>query len=154
MRNLIRYLFLVKEIRSREGVLHFRRWRLLQTPWFGIYIHYIAESDKDKHPHSHPWDFINIILRGGYSEEVTKLAFVEDIMHFRIFVYQKTFSRIRGFLSCGYNYHGDYHKITLGSVPTWSLVFVGPHKHEWGYLTETGSVTNQEYRKVNNDYRR
>ncbi len=41
--------FLVKEIKSKAGELHFRRWRLLQLPFFAIYIHGIYKSDEDLH---------------------------------------------------------------------------------------------------------
>lgn len=43
----------VKEIVSRDGVRHFRRWAILQTRWFNIYLHCIEQSDQDKDLHSH-----------------------------------------------------------------------------------------------------
>jgi len=43
------------------------RWRILSTPWFKIRIHKILLSDNDC-PHDHPWNFISIILKGGYFE--------------------------------------------------------------------------------------
>lgn len=137
MRKLFRHLFLVKEIISREGVLHFQRWRLLQTPWFGVYIHYIAESDKDKHPHSHPWDFITLILKGGYWESLTIGPY-------------DTWEILRKPFSFAKRNHNQFHKISL-LEPTWSLVFVGQHKYEWGYLTENGVIPNEEYRKLKHE---
>ncbi len=46
------------------------RWRLLQTPWFGIYVHFIYREDLDPVPHDHPWSFWSFVLRGGYVEEL------------------------------------------------------------------------------------
>lgn len=46
------------------------RWRLIQTPLGGIYVHFIYREDLDPVPHDHPWRFTSIILRGGYTEEV------------------------------------------------------------------------------------
>lgn len=54
MNSIIRKFFLVKEIISKEGEVHFRRYRLLATPWFNIYIHNIRRSDEDIHMHDHP----------------------------------------------------------------------------------------------------
>jgi hypothetical protein len=45
------------------------RWRLLQTPWLGIYVHFIHREDLDPIPHDHPWQFRSFVLRGGYNEE-------------------------------------------------------------------------------------
>lgn len=36
-------------------------------PWFGIRIHHIQSSD-DRVFHDHPWNFVTLILRGGYRE--------------------------------------------------------------------------------------
>jgi hypothetical protein len=45
------------------------RWRLIQTPLFGIYIHFIYREDLDRVPHDHPWRFWSLVLHGGYIEE-------------------------------------------------------------------------------------
>lgn len=45
------------------------RWRLLQTPLFGIYVHFIYREDRDPIPHDHPWRFWSFVLRGGYIED-------------------------------------------------------------------------------------
>jgi hypothetical protein len=60
---------LIKEIKSKDGKLHFRRWSLLDTPWFKIYIHGIYGPDEDLHLHNHPWDFKSFILSGSYIEQ-------------------------------------------------------------------------------------
>ena len=46
------------------------RWRLTQTPLFGIYVHFIHREDLDRVPHDHPWRFWSLVLRGGYTEEL------------------------------------------------------------------------------------
>lgn len=63
----------VKEIRSKDGELHFQRWALFDNRWFGIYLHHILKADEDKHPHSHPWSFVAVILKGGYREGLIRL---------------------------------------------------------------------------------
>ena len=49
MHFLLRWL-MVREIVSREGNVHFRRYRLLWTPRGAVYVHHILVSDQDKHP--------------------------------------------------------------------------------------------------------
>lgn len=49
-----------------DPMLH--RWRLIQTPWFGVYVHFIYREDLDPVPHDHPWQFWSLILRGSYEE--------------------------------------------------------------------------------------
>ena len=114
----IRYLFLVKEIISKQGGLHFRRYRLLQTPWFAIYIHQILKSDMDKDPHCHPWNFTSVILEGAYQEQSW---------------YPPKFDKmqLRNYYSGDVIEHQaeDAHKLTLVSQEVWTLVFpqVVPH---------------------------
>lgn len=52
------------EIRSKEGLLHFQRWRFIDLPWFGVYIHRILQSDDDFHLHNHPWNYFSVVLDG------------------------------------------------------------------------------------------
>ena len=66
--GLLRKLFLTREIISRTGVVHFRRYRLLKTPIMRLYLHQILESDKDGDLHCHPWSFVSLILKGHYVE--------------------------------------------------------------------------------------
>ena len=68
IKKLINALFLIKEIKSREGIVHFRRYRLFSIPWFSLYLHQILEPDKDLHLHDHPWNFISYVIQGHYVE--------------------------------------------------------------------------------------
>lgn len=132
--GLLDRLFLVKKIVSREGKVHFRRWRVVQTPWFAVYVHNIARSDEERDLHDHPWPFVSIILRGGYLEKIADSTGVRTVMHAPGSV---LFRRAEG----------EYHKITLWDGPTWSLVFTGPRTHPlWGYKTEFGWVDHITYR--------
>jgi len=138
---LIRKLFLVKEILSRTGVLHFQRYRLLQTPWFAVYLHRISASDEDRHAHDHPWDFASFILRGSYREVWSKaptwFAFNTRVV--------KPGSLIRHDAT-------DSHQIKLLSPVVWSLVFTGKHTGVWGYQTEWGWMGHETYRRRKNAY--
>jgi hypothetical protein len=124
-------MFKKTEIRSQDGILHFRRWRLIETKYFRLYLHQIFESDKDKHLHNHPWNFLSIILCGGYVESLSagKKVFAPR------FVFHKA---------------STYHKITslmLPGRPIVSLFFAFGKYREWGYETSEGHINSEEYRK-------
>lgn len=150
LRNLFRKCFLVKEIVSRNGEVHFQRYRLLQLPFFAVYIHYIAKSDEDKHPHNHPWNFTSIILKGGYKETVWHKNMLKKLPENEEALWTKKYIRTIWNNIINDRYAGDYHKIEL-IKPTWTLVFTGRRLNDdWGYLTETGFKNHIEYRKEKN----
>lgn len=123
---------IVKE-HDGENVLYLRRFRLLYTKWFGIYLHHIAMPDQDRHLHDHPWDFGVIVLKGGYLEEIpnaidykwregtgTTMVHKRRMLTFRT---QKA---------------EQLHRIREVKPGTWTLFFRGPKKRHWGFQTENG----------------
>jgi hypothetical protein len=140
MTNFFKKLFLVKEIRSKTGELHFQRYRVFACKFFSIYLHFIAKSDEDKHPHSHPWNFFSLVLWGGYAETLTTHK-TNIVSH-----------HARSILSCSHRFYDDYHKIVLVK-PTWTLVFVSPNKddYDWGYLVNGCHVRHENYRIMKNE---
>lgn len=146
MFGLIDRLFLVKTIKSREGVLHFRRWRLLSTPWFSVFVHNISRSDEDLHPHNHPFSFCSFILKGGYTESVSWWD-----SYFDSYPMGRTETHKAG--SVVYHDTYDYHKIKLtDGKPAWTLVFTGPRtKKQWGYLVDRKHVDHVTYRQRKHD---
>ena len=49
----MKILTTTKEIRSKKGVLHFRRFAIFATEKWGIYIHIFSQPDKDEHAAIH-----------------------------------------------------------------------------------------------------
>jgi len=124
---------LIKEIRSKEGKLHFRRWQILKTPWFSIYIHGIYAPDQDKHLHNHPWDYKSLVLKGSYIEETNNGV------------------NLLKFGSVTSRSGEDYHKIkTLLTNSVYTLFIVSPAKRTWGYQVNGKWMDNEEYRKLKN----
>jgi hypothetical protein len=124
---------LIKEIRSKEGKLHFRRWQILKTPWFSIYIHGIYAPDQDKHLHNHPWDYKSLVLKGSYIEETNNGV------------------NLLKFGSVTSRNGEDYHKIkTLLTNSVYTLFIVSPAKRTWGYQVNGKCMYNEEYRKLKN----
>lgn len=124
---------LIKEIRSKEGKLHFRRWEILKTRWFSIYIHGIYAADQDKHLHNHPWDYKSIVLKGSYIEETL------------------TGNNVMRPLKMVTRDGKDYHKIKeLKSKSVYTLFIVSPVKRIWGYLVDGSWMNHEEYREKKN----
>lgn len=138
--KVIRYLFLVKEIVSKEGVLHFRRYRLIKTPWFALYLHQICKSDEDNAMHDHPWKFQSLILKGSYFEESTYPPNF-DTMYFKSY-YPGDVVKHKA---------NDAHKITILSKEVWTLVLTSRSNRWWGYQTSNGWVDHISYRKAKNE---
>ena len=125
---------LIKEIKSKNGKLHFRRWELLKTPWFSIWIHGIYAADEDKHLHNHPWDFKSIVLKGAYIEKTEK-GIVRQT--------PGKFNSRNG---------NDFHKILRLVTPVvYTLFIVTPVKREWGYLVDGQFIQHEEYRKLKHE---
>lgn len=135
MKNIINKLFLIKEIKSRSGIIHFRRWRLLSTPWFAIYIHGIYKADEDEHYHDHPWDYISIGLKGYGFEEHYKGGHVDHNLI-------KPFGVIRRKAE-------EFHKIeSLFKSPIYTLFITGKRRREWGYSYNGSWLDHKTYRKL------
>jgi hypothetical protein len=127
---------LIKEIKSREGELHFRRWLILKTRWFEVYIHGIYHKDEDKHLHNHPWNIWTMILCGSYVEELLD----KD---------GNKIQKRRRLFNMGYRDSEAFHCIReVLTKKVFTLAIVGKRKeHLWGYNTESGFVDHIEYRK-------
>ena len=124
------------------GQLYLRRWRIVQTPWFGIYLHKIAMPDKDRDLHDHPWPFVSVVLRGGYDELLRPNADFPGSEW-------SQYGLRRGWLSIGLRRATDAHRITkLHRTPTWTLVLVGARRRSWGFYTEHGYVDWKKYLNV------
>jgi hypothetical protein len=119
------------------SVVHLRRRRVIQTPLFGIYLHHIYQPDSDRDPHDHPWPFVSIMLRGGYSEEVWQVKAGE------LGATPRTIARRR------WSAHGTglrvAHIIRTLRPGTVTLVLTGRHSRTWGFWTPQGFVPWMRY---------
>lgn len=137
-KTIIDKLFLIKEIKSKQGVLHFRRYRLLSTRWFSIYIHKIYKSDQDLHLHDHPWNYFNMILKGGYIEEtIENNCKKKNVMiHYRYSFRKAT----------------QCHKILHMITPCVTTLFItGKSYRTWGYQVNDAWIDHMTYRELKNN---
>lgn len=105
------------------------RWRIIQTPWFGIYLHRMDGPDSRATLHDHPWPFVSFILRGGYDETQSYTRPLgRPVRH--VNVKRAT----------------DLHYIShLHRTPTWTLMLVGRRHRTWGYVDRDGGWTAFNY---------
>lgn len=133
------------------------RIRLIQTPWFGIYLHRFDGPDPRPTLHDHPWGFRSLVLIGGYVEALeyadVDLTKARDGDSWRLPV-----NADPTWPAGTFRYHGmwathvrgdvnrkratDTHTIVhLLRVPTWTLMLVGRRRREWGYVDVDGEWT-------------
>lgn len=128
---------LIKEIKSKSGELHFKRWRLFATPWFDVNIHAIYKADQDKHMHNHPWNIWTMVLWGGYHEMYRKEKDGSITRKPRII------------LNMRYANTNQYHKIEqMISKKCITLAIMSKRKSDWGYLVNGEHIQHEEYRRL------
>ena len=109
-----------KYVDPATGRIYLERWNFDFFGLFSIKLHKFHDSGITPYPHDHPWDFISIILSGGYVEERHfEDGTTETIRHKpgRIVVRKAR----------------DRHRVLEVFKPNWSLVFCSPRKRHWGY---------------------
>jgi hypothetical protein len=146
-KDLIKKHFLVAEIRSREGVLHFRRWRLLSGSWGNIYLHAIYKSDEDGHLHDHPWDYTSICLKGSFIEQVPGIREVFNGNIIKTYVY----NHVSPFKVIRRNAEAFHKLYRLKSPVVYTLFFTGSRRKEWGYDVAGEWIEFNRYRKLKRD---
>lgn len=137
------------EIKTPEGSVYMRRWYLFRCSLFSVRLHHIRRPDLDVWPHNHPWSFFSIILCGGYNEEwcpkeefrfgmIDPLGGSSGWIDFR----RKMVTRFN------FKRYTDLHKIASfhrGSESgAWTLIFTGPERQVWGFMTDQGFFTHKE----------
>ena len=93
----------------------------MQTPWFSLFLHRMDGPDSRPTLHDHPWNFLSVVLRGGYIErrldpatmEVREGHTVRHVNHMRT--------------------HDAHAIVSLLRWPTWTLLLVGARRRTWGY---------------------
>lgn len=124
-----------------ESSVYLRRWYILRTPWFGVYLHNILRPDTDRHLHDHPWNFWSFVLKGGYTESVPDRMSRWGLHRLRIWE-RWSVHRLRA---------TDSHRIVHLLPHTWTLILVGRRQRDWGFWVENSedlSITAPPYRWI------
>lgn len=120
--------------------IYLLRLRVVQTPWFYLYIHWIYLPD-GQDPHDHPWNFWSFVVRGGYTEWfVPRPGQVGNTGHKRVWSAGSVHSLKRP----------DAHNITYVKPGTVTVVWGGKRQGTWGFYTPEGWIEwmNYEVAKV------
>lgn len=134
---MFKKLFLTKEIISKDGVLHFRRWRILSTKYLSIYIHEIFKADEDVHMHDHPWNYKSYVLSGIFLEESFDTS--QKYSKFRVLEKHHSVERTASVFHTIKNIFTD--KVV-------TLFVTGKKYKDWGYLVDGKWIQHEEYRKM------
>ena len=182
IRRFLAYLDKVRSYKSTEGIrwafmrkyeipdvehpeqTYLRRWRVIQTPLFALYLHHILLPDGDRDLHDHPYPFASLTLKGGYTEERVQLdterwirggqGYVSERRVVADFI-KRPDPQVReetvlvthrpgrlNFVPTTAAHRIRFHRAEGG---TWSLMFVGPRTRTWGFWTAEGFVPHPEY---------
>jgi hypothetical protein len=119
-----------RDINDISGAeLYLRRWSLWLPGGWSVKLHKIVKADDDRCQHDHPWNFLRIILWGGYVEERGSETFIlkpwRPWAPWRIYPVRGNFKHRIDHLLCN---------------ESWSLVFCGPRYRQWGFFTKAGWV--------------
>jgi hypothetical protein len=114
------------DIGTVEGDPYLDRLRLIETPFFSVFLHHIHRPDHEADPHDHPWFFTSIVLCGAYTE----MVWPDKYNRRRMVVRNR----------CRFSVNGmpleAAHIITKIKHPLWTLVVTGPDRGEWGFYPE------------------
>lgn len=130
------FTFFDIESKANPGLVYLRRLRVIQTPWFGIYLHWINEVDTDRVPHDHPWSFTSLILSGNYVEDI-----YDDPGDISV---KGMTSRLWPRWSIHAMPVTKAHRIKRITNNLLTLVLVGRRCRDWMFWTENGPVLWQQ----------
>lgn len=152
-----------KDIYRKDGKIYLKRWTLFECKLFSLKIHKILLTD-DECLHDHPWNFISIILKGGYVEyrdviekvtTVKRYMKIQDIMN-------KNPEMIKNFtllddntisyticktyhpLNVLYRNATDKHRLELHQS-CWTFVISLKKTRVWGFWTKFGFIKHYDY---------
>jgi hypothetical protein len=104
---------------------------------FNVFLHKFHKSD-DPILHDHPWNYITIIVKGGYWEWVPEYDIANNI------VGERKIWRGRGHIRrCTAE---TYHRIELEpDVDCWTIFIPGIQRRQWGFLQHDDFWSNQKW---------
>ncbi len=94
--------------------------------WFVVCLHHILRSDRDG-LHSHPASYYALVLTGGYWEKTL------------------TGKYWRGPGSFRFRSADSFHKIELGTKPTWTIFIMLKRTQDWGFLIRGKFIPHEQH---------
>lgn len=132
--------------------VYMERWRLVHRKWLGVRVHHILRSDADRELHDHPFDYVSVILKGGYFEHVPDTRVVKGWRPWSG-MGASTRRTWYGPGSVLFRRAESAHRLeqprdTQGrEVPAWTINLRGPLRRVWGFYTADGWLSEAEFVK-------
>lgn len=127
-----------------DGSLYMGRWGLFETRWLSARVHHIASADDDRALHDHPWNFVSLVLSGGYLElrpaEIEPRWCQLDGMVWELV---NGFERRAG--SVAFRRATDRHRVVQVDPGTYTLFIYGPTVQWWGFYTRSGKIHWEDF---------
>ena len=121
-----------------DGTDYLVRLRIVQTPWFGIYLHDIHKDDGDSAPHNHPWPFLSLVVRGHYTERL----YPDPIG--RPTDYLKQTHNARSVHRMG---RASAHRIIDAAPDLKTLIVTGKRQASWGFFVDGEHIDWADYER-------
>lgn len=120
------------DIRVTGQAPYLTRLYIVQTPWFGIKLHWFGGPDPDRDCHDHPWWFLSWVLRGGYAERRQVIA-----KKLSGTVLLEEYTTLRRRWSWCFRSSTAVHSIIQVEPRTMTLIINGPKVRTWGFWVPT-----------------
>lgn len=147
----------VGERLGRPECPYMRRWALI-LGLFSVRVHHFYRSDDDRAFHDHPWWFVTLVLKGGYTD-VSQCPACEGTGFFE---HRTRLSETpcpecggtgekRDHLAAGSVRHRPaLHQHTVRTYPggVWTVIVTGPNVRTWGFWERRADGTTK-FRKAN-----
>lgn len=125
-----------------DGSLYMGRWGVFETKWLSARLHHIATPDLDRALHDHPWNFVSLVLSGGYAE--VRPVDVEPCF-WRDSDREMTIASFRGPGSIAWRYATDRHRVDWVRSGTYTLFVYFKARQWWGFYTPAGKIHWQAF---------
>lgn len=107
-----------------------RRWALI-TPAGSVRVHNWHRSDDKRAPHSHPWWFVTLVLKGSYED----WSYPERTAAGAPRLEAKMIDKLRRG-SVRYRSPHHVHSVSVNRGGCWTILVTGREKREWGFWTQ------------------
>lgn len=119
-----------------HGDVHYMRRYICTTPLGSLRLHITHRPDSSPDPHTHPWPFWSLLLRGWYAHQYTP-----DIIDSRFHRHTRTAPSLMRFPA-----DAVHRIVAVSGKPAVTLVITPPTSKRWGFYSgEDGFVEFSEY---------
>lgn len=125
-----------------DGSLYMGRWRLFETRWISARLHYIASDDADRVLHDHPWNFMSLVLSGGYIEQrpITVEPCFPLLRNGQRADWEAVTLHPRTAGSVAFRRATERHRVVDVAPRTYTLFIYWQKTQWWGFYTREGKV--------------